>query len=66
MEKIPFIPHHTYNRRLDIHSKYGGNPQSGISGSAKFPYIFIFSGSSGQQHGYEDGWDNPNVFSYTG
>lgn len=31
-----------------------------------FPYIFIFSGKSGKQHGYEDGWDNPNVFTYTG
>jgi 5-methylcytosine-specific restriction enzyme A len=27
---------------------------------------FIFSGKSGHQHGYKDGWDNSNVFSYTG
>ncbi|TXF79464.1 HNH endonuclease [Chryseobacterium sp.] len=45
---------------------YGGNWQSGIAPSASTPYIFIFTGSSGSQHGYEDGWDNPNVFSYTG
>lgn len=45
---------------------YGGNPQSGISNSSKFPYIFIFSGKSGHQHGYKDGWENPHVFSYTG
>lgn len=66
MEKLPFIPNHVYNRKQDIHAIYGGNPQSGISNSSKFPYIFIFSGKSGHQHGYKDGWENPNVFSYTG
>lgn len=66
MEKLPFIPEHIYNRRKDIHSVYGGSWQNGICPSASFPYIFIFSGKSGHQHGYEDGWDNPNVFSYTG
>jgi hypothetical protein len=45
---------------------YGGNWQSGICPSSSFPYIFIFSGKSGHQHGYRDGWDNPNIFTYTG
>lgn len=66
MDKIPFIPNHIYNRRADIHAIYGGNWQGGICPSASHPYIFIFSGKSGHQHGYRDGWDNPNVFSYTG
>ena len=66
MEKLPFIPNYIYNRQKDIHDLYGGNRQKGISSSAKVPYIFIFTGKSGHQHGYEDGWDNPNVFSYTG
>jgi len=66
LEKIPFIPDQIYNRREDIHALYGGNWQSGICPSANFPYIFIFSGKSGQQHGYKDGWDNPKIFSYTG
>ena len=66
IEKLPFIPDQLYNRRSDIHAKYGGNWQSGICPSSKFPYIFIFTGKSGKQHGYEDGWDNPNVFTYTG
>jgi hypothetical protein len=66
LEKSPFIPEYIYNRRNEINSIYGGNCQSGISPSANHPYIFIFSGKSGHQHGYEDGWDNPNVFSYTG
>lgn len=66
MALLPFIPKQIYNRRADIHKIYGGNWQSGICPSSKFPYIFIFSGKSGVQHGYEDGWDNPNVFTYTG
>lgn len=66
MEKSPFIPGQIYNRREDIHKIYGGNWQGGICPSSRFPYIFIFTGKSGHQHGYKDGWDNPNVFSYTG
>jgi hypothetical protein len=66
IQQLPFIQGQVYNRRRDIHAQYGGNWQSGICPSGKFPYIFIFSGKSGKQHGYEDGWDNPNVFSYTG
>jgi hypothetical protein len=65
MEKLPFIPDQIY-KRSDIHDQNGGNRQGGISPSAKFPYIFIFSGKSGEQYGYKDGWDNPNIFSYTG
>lgn len=66
MEKLPFIPGQIYNRRSNIHAIYGGSWRGGICPSSKFPYIFIFSGKSGQQHGYLDRWDNPNVFSYTG
>jgi len=66
MEQLPFIPNQIYKRRPDIHAKYGGNWQSGICPSATHPYIFIFSGKTGHQHGYKDGWDNTNVFSYTG
>jgi predicted restriction endonuclease len=49
-----------------MHDEYGGNRQGGISPSAKVPFIFIFSGKSGAQYGYRDGWDNHNIFSYTG
>lgn len=66
MDQLPFIPNQLYSRNADINSKYGGSWQAGISTSARYPYIFIFSGPTGHQHGYKDGWDNPNVFSYTG
>ena len=65
MIQSPFILNQLYKRSL-IHDEYGGNRQGGISPSAKVPYIFIFSGKSGAQYGYRDGWDNHNIFSYTG
>lgn len=61
----PFIPNQVYKRSL-IHDEYGGNRQSGISPSATVPYILIFSGKLGAKYGYRDGWDNKNIFSYTG
>ena len=65
MEALPFIPDQHY-KRSDLHDIYGGNRQSGISPSGSKPYIFIFSGKSGTQYGYEDGWDNKDIFSYSG
>lgn len=54
-------------RRSEIHDKYGGSRRSGIvTLGNKLPYIFIFSGSTGKKHGYEDAWESPNVFSYIG
>ncbi|WP_336517096.1 HNH endonuclease [Pollutibacter soli] len=56
-----------YYMRSDIHAKYGGNSQTGISYPAsKFPYIFLFDVQYKGRHVYEDGWVNSNVFSYTG
>jgi len=68
LNPLPFIPDHSYNRRRDIHGLYGGGQQGGISYSARFPYIFIFSSSSGHQHGYTDRWLNEDktIFAYSG
>jgi hypothetical protein len=65
IEQLPFIPRQHY-KRADLHLQYGGNWQSGITPSRSYPYIFIFSGSSGSSYGYQDRWENENVFSYTG
>lgn len=65
IEPTLFILNKEYKRR-DIHSQYGGNWQGGICPSSSYPYIFIFTGKSGDQHGYKDTWENVNVFSYTG
>lgn len=60
-----FIPRQIY-KRSQIHDQYGGNRQSGICPSSQGPFIFIFSGSQGGQHGYKDQWINDKVYSYTG
>jgi hypothetical protein len=65
MDKSPFIPNFLY-KRSEIHDQYYGNRRGGIASSAKFPFIFIFSGKTGTQYGYQDGWDNKDIFSYTG
>lgn len=56
-----------YSRSKDIHDKYGGSRQSGISPSASHPFIFLFTGDSGENYGYKDGWQSDEgVFLYTG
>lgn len=55
-----------YRRKTDIHEKYGGNRQSGISTSATQPFIFLFTGEGGEQHGYSDGFDSQGLYLYTG
>jgi 5-methylcytosine-specific restriction enzyme A len=55
-----------YNRRLEIHEPYGGQRYGGISTPRDRPFIFLFTGESGEQYGYEDGWDDNGVFLYTG
>ncbi len=52
-------------KRSAIHDRYGGSRQSGISPCAEYPYIFIFSGKTGEQYGYHDEWLNDSVFHYT-
>lgn len=61
----PFLKGKIY-KRSQIHDQYGGSRRGGISPSAKYPYIFIFSSKAGHQHGYRDEWINKNIFSYTG
>src|SRR5215472_1899435 len=55
-----------YSRRTHIHARFGGQQQGGISTPASAPIIFLFSGESGEQYGYKDGWTKENVFLYTG
>ena len=52
-------------RRSELHNEFGGSRQSGISPSARYRIIFLFSGTSGAQFGYNDEWKN-GVFHYTG
>ena len=67
ISSIPtFQPGKLYQRSKDIHDVFGGQRQGGVSTPKDFPFVFIFTGASGQQYGYEDGWDEDGVFVYTG
>jgi 5-methylcytosine-specific restriction protein A len=64
--EIPFEVGQIYNRRSEIHSVFGGQRQGGIATPTTAPFIILFTGEAGQQHGYSDGWDPGGVFLYTG
>ncbi|MEA2511742.1 MAG: 5-methylcytosine-specific restriction enzyme [Thermomicrobiales bacterium] len=52
-------------RRQEIHDQIGGQRQGGISTPAKHAVVLLFTGSSGEAHGYADGWSE-DVFRYFG
>jgi 5-methylcytosine-specific restriction protein A len=60
-----FEPKRIYRRRK-LHELYGGQRQGGISTPADHPLIFLFTGDTGEQYGYHDGWDRDGTFRYTG
>lgn len=51
--------------RIDLHDKYGGTRYHGIAPSSDHPYVFLFTGDSGSEHGYEDEFRG-DTFIYTG
>ncbi|WUD75255.1 YDG/SRA domain-containing protein [Streptomyces sp. NBC_00510] len=54
-------------RRVDLHNRYGGSRQGGISPSQQTDNILIFTdATAGPQHGYEDRWESDGTFRYTG
>jgi hypothetical protein len=53
-------------RRVDLHARYGGSGQGGISPCADTPNVLLFSEPAvGAEHGYFDHWDG-DVFAYCG
>jgi hypothetical protein len=54
-------------RRKDLHQRFGGQRQGGISPSAQSPNVFIFyDPETGEQHGYYDDWQADGCLHYTG
>ena len=53
-------------KRGDLHDKYGGNRQGGISPSRSYPIIFLFTGKRGHEFGYDDFSDPDGTFRYFG
>jgi len=62
----PFEVGRKYHRRREIHGRFGGQMQGGISTPADHPLIFLFAGSSGKAYGYEDLPGPDGTFWYTG
>ena len=60
-----FVPGQLYRRRA-LHAEYGGSYQSGISYSVQAPVVFLYTGESGEQYGYRDGWQGGGTYRYTG
>lgn len=55
-----------YNRRADIHAKYGGQQQGGIVTPSRHPLVLIITGEEGLEHGYADRTRDDGVFEYFG
>lgn len=55
-----------YRRKPDIHEKYGGQRQGGISTPKDVPSVFLFTSNAGEQHGYKDEYRPDGLFWYTG
>lgn len=62
----PFETGRAYSRLHDIRLVYGGQRQGGISTPVGTPAVFIFTGETGAQHGYEDKFLPDGSFCYTG
>ncbi len=60
-----FVIGQIYNRRKDIHGRFGGQRQSGIVTPKNYPAIFLFTGR-GTRHGYEDMWTKDGALEYFG
>lgn len=53
-------------KRDELHQKYSGQQQRGISTPSDYPIIFIFSSQRGEEYGYDDHWTEEGIFVYTG
>ena len=55
-----------YNRRLDIHVRFGGQQQGGIITPAEHALVIIITGQEGLEHGYSDRQRPDGAFEYFG
>jgi hypothetical protein len=54
-------------KRTELHQRFGGQRQGGISPSAQSPNVFIFyDPDAGERHGYYDNWQADGCLHYTG
>src|SRR6516164_4868843 len=55
-----------YNRRIDVHSRFGGQQQGGIITPTQHPLVIIITGEKGLEHGYADRARDDGAFEYFG
>jgi 5-methylcytosine-specific restriction protein A len=55
-----------YNRRNDIHARFGGQQQGGIITPSQHALVIIITGEEGLEHGYADRYRPDGVFEYFG
>ena len=61
-----FVVGGIYNRRRDIHERFGGQQRGGISTPAASSLIFAFTSPAGAAYGYDDKFNPDGTFWYTG
>jgi hypothetical protein len=53
--------------RREVHTRFGGRRQGGISPSRETPAVMFFTDpATGHRHGYYDGWDEDGLWNYVG
>jgi 5-methylcytosine-specific restriction protein A len=55
-----------YNRRAEIHARFGGQQQGGIITPSQHQLVIIITGEIGLSHGYADRERPDGVFEYFG
>lgn len=63
---MSFFENGNLYRRRELHEKYGGQQQGGISTPSRFNFIMLFTSDRGKEHGYSDHWTDDGIFHYTG
>lgn len=66
---LPYEVGALYSRQRDVHDRLGGKRQGGIAPSTTSPFVILFTGEAGSQHGYRDHWeeeDGENILHYYG
>src|SRR4051794_32860724 len=53
-------------RRVDLHARFGGNHQSGITPSKREPVVLLFHTKEKVQQFYSDGLDPDGIYWYSG
>lgn len=64
IDPVIFFKQNKVYRKSEIHERFGGQSQSGISTPRQFPVIFLFHTPTGVRYGYQDGWSANGTYLY--